>query len=330
LVCLFFIFLETGLYILSSFPDALRDLMLNQRLVPITSISHTQFQYSEAGRLEMNEAKVAFVGVGKGIAAIDMKSMLTQLEKLSSYFKETQYILVIEHSEPSTESELLKWSDKDPKNRNVLFTVKSTNEPRGNAVHEVLPREGRISLARNTALDAYRKSKFEADYIIAFDVDVLGWDIGGVQDSFGQKDRWDAVCSHGVILHGLYRDVYAFRATGLNTNHHLSGDDHLKYNISLPESAEHRRNLMVSLPPLPTTSRVMLTTHSSYLSLTFPSRAEIQAAHPQHDGRARGRGGRGRGGRGAAAPGLLLRWHGHIQVRNLLFLCCVRSSVCVF
>jgi hypothetical protein len=112
-------------------------------------------------------------------------------------------------------------------------------------VHEVLPREGRISLARNTALDVYRKSSFDADYIIAFDVDVLGWDIGGVQDSFGQKDRWDAVCSHGVILHGLYRDVYAFRAPGLNTNHHLSGDDHLQYNISAPQSADHRRALMV-------------------------------------------------------------------------------------
>lgn len=55
-------------------------------------------------------------------------------------------------------------------------------------------------------------------------MDLLSWSELGIADSFGRRDAWDIVCAHGVILHGLYRDTYAFRAPGVNTNHHW-GDD---------------------------------------------------------------------------------------------------------
>lgn len=182
-----------------------------------------------------------------------------------------------------------------------------------------MPREGRLAIARNLALDELSTMPV-TDYVIMIDMDIVGWDINGVLDSFSQrippashdsartnsskesdsvsdrdsdsgsgsdnestsvshgkfrgtsgssgssdnskgydnsgdhrdqgkqrqKHKWDVICSNGIILHGVYRDIYAFRAGGLNTNHHWAGQDGADYGLLDKDLANRRQNLNVS------------------------------------------------------------------------------------
>jgi hypothetical protein len=111
-----------------------------------------------------------------------------------------------------------------------------------------MPREGRLAEARNIGLrELHRISETEpTEYVIVIDLDVLGWDPHGVADSFYRQiaeQPWDAMCANGILLHGLYRDTYAFRTEQVNTNHHWAGNDHTMYNISAEQKKVYRKNL---------------------------------------------------------------------------------------
>jgi hypothetical protein len=108
-----------------------------------------------------------------------------------------------------------------------------------------IPREGRIAKARNVAMDALAALPTQTQFVIAIDMDILGWDPNGVLDSFS-RSGWDVMCSHGILLHGIYRDTYAFRYDGINTNHHWGGKDHSEYNISASEYMQNRARLKAS------------------------------------------------------------------------------------
>jgi len=85
---------------------------------------------------------------------------------------------------------------------------------------EPLPREGRIAISRNAILDHIASSHAPTDFIIVIDLDIVGWDPLGIFDTLGRND-WDVVCAHGVMLQGEYRDTYALRIGGIDTNHHI-------------------------------------------------------------------------------------------------------------
>jgi hypothetical protein len=106
-----------------------------------------------------------------------------------------------------------------PSNRTALSVPKEANliEESGPFKGDPLPREGRIALARNIVMDFLADSSIETDFVINLDLDVVGWDLGGLLDSFGRTD-WDVMCAHGIMLHGVYRDTYAFRMPGMDTN----------------------------------------------------------------------------------------------------------------
>jgi len=108
-----------------------------------------------------------------------------------------------------------------------------------------MPREGRIGEARNVAL-RYIRTLPPTKYIIVVDLDQIGWDMAGVVDSFSRRN-WDVMCAHGTLLHGLYRDDYAFRTASINTNHHRCGDDFEKYNLTLSQRIAFRREVNVSI-----------------------------------------------------------------------------------
>ena len=82
--------------------------------------------------------------------------------------------------------------------------------------------------------------------MIVVDLDILGWNFAGVANSFGLRAshmKWDVMCSNGILMHGVYRDTYAFRAADINTNHHLAGEDYEKYNISIEQHSINRQIL---------------------------------------------------------------------------------------
>jgi hypothetical protein len=93
----------------------------------------------------------------------------------------------------------------------------------------VRPREQKLAICRNMALSVVREDYYWTQYIIFVDLDVVGWNINGIIDSFAMEPftNWDVVCARGVGTIGIYRDVYAFRdaSQDINTNHHLHSLD---------------------------------------------------------------------------------------------------------
>lgn len=62
-----------------------------------------------------------------------------------------------------------------------------------------------------------------------------------------KKHKWDVICSNGIILHGVYRDIYAFRVGNLNTNHHWAGQDGADYGLADSDLARRRQDLNVRI-----------------------------------------------------------------------------------
>ena len=109
-----------------------------------------------------------------------------------------------------------------------------------------LPREGRISSVRNEALSFLQQQNWALDYVVSVDMDIIGWDVNGIADSFGSADLlgWDVMCAMGVTLHGVYRDVYAFRSENIDTNHHLHGRERYGNGTgALTDNLRHNRYL---------------------------------------------------------------------------------------
>lgn len=191
----------------------------------------------------MRRTRAAFLGVGKNLSVEQVKAAISQIGLLSCHFKDYYIVLVIDTPSYMVESVLRDWINADSIRRVWKETEKFMFKQWINNNKKSLPREGYIVGARNTALGVLTSSKFDADYVVSIDLDILGLDIGGVKDSFGQTDHWDAVCSHGIVLHGIFRDVYAFRQPEINTNHHLSGLDYADFNVTAAEKMKNRKEL---------------------------------------------------------------------------------------
>jgi hypothetical protein len=101
------------------------------------------------------------------------------------------------------------------------------------------------------------------DYVIMIDMDILGWDMKSLLDSFfihdliyekssnlssqaSTKGEWDVICSNGIILHGLYRDTYAHRTSEWDTNHHWAGRDGSDYGLNEQELPLRRKRVQVN------------------------------------------------------------------------------------
>lgn len=235
------------LFFLDIYPDALHDFLVNQNFITIESHPISlKLQYSDTGKLVMQGSSVIIIGTGRNVGK-HLKSFLGQVDSLCKDFNQSQVIFVIEKSTDDSLKILEKWSSESTYNRRIV-SIDSMNEVEHVGVFEntLLPREGRIALARNLALSEARKQP-KADYIINIDMDIIGWNMNGVRDSFGRNDKWDIVCSNGVIVYGVYRDIYAFRAPSISTNHHLCGNDHKLYNISNEQKKLNRKHHEVAL-----------------------------------------------------------------------------------
>jgi hypothetical protein len=228
---------------------SVHDFLINQGTLPLPKTDTRSFQRTYSGHIGlevMRNTDVTFLGAAKDIADT-LPGVLKQIDELATYFRSSRAVFVEGDSIDNTKDLLLQWASKSSSNRTILLLYNQTtvHENTGFFSNLLLPREGRIAAARNLALAYIRKLPPTA-YLIVVDLDQFGWDVTGIIDSFSRK-HWDVMCSHGIFLHGVYRDSYAFRADGINTNHHRCGDDHLMYNISVEQRAANRRDLVVSL-----------------------------------------------------------------------------------
>lgn len=225
------------------YPNGFEDLLINTQW---RDVPHQPTRYrgiNNSGKLRMKRSSVTIVGVGKDIAA-RLPTFLPQVEFLASEFNYSQAAFVEGDSSDSSRELLMKWAAKSPKNRTIV-TVASAKDKDSIGVFKglILPREGKLSIARNHALDVIRKLPV-TDFVVMVDMDVIGWNIYGVRDSFG-RSSWDVICANGIIMHGMYRDTYAFRAKGIDTNHHKGGMDHDLYQISEAQRSKNREIVRV-------------------------------------------------------------------------------------
>ncbi len=224
-----------------------QDFLINQELVNVPTMNKNSLSVAEFtlnGTKEMKLSSVSIIGVGKDIG-VKLKIFLRQVEDLANLFNHSQVIFAEGDSIDGSNRILKEWEAVLPSERKIL-TVSSRNQSDDVGIFSglKLPREGRISFARNEVLAELRKRP-ATDFVIAIDMDILGWDMGGVVDSFSRSQTWDGICAHGILLHGLYRDTYALRTMDLNNNHHLCGHDHLMYNISGAQMKLNRINYQV-------------------------------------------------------------------------------------
>lgn len=231
------------LYVFKDSPK-IDDLLINQQFKDLSTYKYKPTNYTKRGRQLMKNSTAYIIGTGRDIGD-NLPTFLRQIDQLAANFEVSRAIFVEGDSLDNSAALLIQWANQSNWNRTV-FTISNKNEVEivGQFFGRVLPREGRITMARNIALGAVR-SLPRPDYLISIDMDVLGWANLGIQDSFGRSDQWDGICAHGILLHGIYRDTYAFRAPGVNTNHHLCGTDHEQYNISKTQQMINRANYNV-------------------------------------------------------------------------------------
>jgi len=226
----------------------LNDLLINQEISKITYHPKSSIRSNEElrrGSRAMQESSVTLIGVAKNVGS-NLPNVLRQIEHLAGFFAESRAIFVHGDSTDGTDQTLKVWASKSMSNRTILSTSSiDEKEVSGYFQGRPIPREGRIAKARNVAMDALAALPTQSQFVIAIDMDILGWDPNGVLDSFS-RPGWDVMCSHGILLHGIYRDTYAFRYDGINTNHHWGGKDHSEYNISASEYTQNRARLKAS------------------------------------------------------------------------------------
>ena len=203
----------------------------------------------QSARPTMSYTNVTFLGVGRNLGS-RLPVVLQQIEMLANEFSYSRAIFVEGGSNDNTGQILKEWANISPSKNRTIITMPGNDsfEETGYFKGLKLPREGRLSNARNVGLShLFRlvEEGMKTEYVIIVDLDVLGWDPHGVIDSFKKRVNWDVVCANGILLHGIYRDTYAFRTETLNTNHHWAGNDEVMYNITAEEKKKHRQNLKV-------------------------------------------------------------------------------------
>ena len=128
----------------------------------------------------MKNSSVTIIGVAKDVAD-NLPYILTQIEELSNQFKSSRVIFVEGDSVDKTLSIFIKWANQSNSNR-TIFTNSArdkrefVNKKDFNFNNMLLPREGRITVARNIALESYRnisKINLPSDYIIVIDLDIV-------------------------------------------------------------------------------------------------------------------------------------------------------------
>ena len=233
-----------------------RDLLINQELLPIPKHTSTSSQRSllnenandiiQRGKERAQQSSVTFLGVAKDVS-YPLPKVLQQIDALAQGFRSSQAFLVEGDSIDETPKILSQWKALSPQNRSIInYSLLNVKDDIGPFNNSVMPREGRLALARNRALESFLQSNIpKTDYMIMIDLDIVGLTLNGVWDSIG-RDGWNAICAHGVILSGLYRDTYAFRMPNIDTNHHKCGSDHFLYGITTEERKINRKLVEVS------------------------------------------------------------------------------------
>ena len=233
----------------------LEDFLINQEIIPPRSKWDRMPGRSATvrqGLAVMRASNVTFVGIARDLGP-HLSKVLPQLENLAKEFKYSRAIFVEEQSVDNTADVLQKWAAVSPSNRTVvLHYFYDHHEQVGFFKGRKMPREGRLAASRNEALRTLHKMPEKTDYVIVVDLDIVGFDPNGVADSFarrGSRMQWDVICANGIMMHGTYRDTFAFRTEKWNnTNiHWWDHEPHDLYNLTQHDKDQLKKEYDMTL-----------------------------------------------------------------------------------
>lgn len=236
---------SVGTFVLFWYSGSFEDALINQELFPVPQHQELASMYhANEGRSHMAQSSVSIYAVGRNVLPGRLQRVLKQLAQLEQDFAFAQTIIIDGSSTNGAQDILQRWVNQRSSERKLLVAEAPEIEPLIPATPfsgNPMPREGRIAYARNLALQYLREPKMlKTDYMIVLDLDIVGWNPVGIHDGFGRNQDWDVLCANGIILHGLFRDTYAFRTDAIFTNHHYAGQDHNNYNLSAADAIQYR------------------------------------------------------------------------------------------
>lgn len=167
-------------------PQNMEDLLINQGFLPVHEQELTNVQFAQLGRNVMKHSSVSIYGVSRDIKH-SLEVVLSQIDELTMQFHSANVVIVDGQSTDGSLEVLQAWAAKSPHNRKIVVqqTPAVEDSSMGPFAGQELPREGRISHARNLALDALKgmsADRSDPEYMIAIDLDVVGWNPLGVRD----------------------------------------------------------------------------------------------------------------------------------------------------
>lgn len=183
--------------------------ILNYKSLPKEHISALDFldltrsSLLEQGNQEMKKHKAIFVGIARDNTP-QLPSVMSHIEYIGQHFADYRVIVFENDSSDATKLILNLWHLVNP-----LVRVESKD-----FWNKKRPSIKFLADIRNQYVKHLSDKEYgDFDIVIVLDMDtVYGVDIRGIKDSFSKIDRWDVVCSNGIMNYrGKMYDAFAFR-----------------------------------------------------------------------------------------------------------------------
>lgn len=170
----------------------------------LVSLDYLDKNLLQSGADEMKKHKVVCCGIARDNAS-DLNIMIRNIESIGSLFKDYRVIIFENDSSDRTQVILADWAVKNPKVKIISKNFYNKKRPSIKFLAE----------ARNFYLQeiADNDSYQDFDIIMMSDMDMsYGFDIRGIQHTFSQIHRWDAVGANGVSNESCqFYDMFAFQ-----------------------------------------------------------------------------------------------------------------------
>lgn len=191
----------------AQFPEALFPAVTNQQQYAARVIS---------GGVIALDSNAAIVGLTRNTADI-IRFNLIRISYLSRFFKSLKCILFENDSNDGTPDIIKDYIARQDEMEFHLATMKMDKVR--HAQDKSLARRQDMATYRNTYLDMIDRFKWDLDYLIVMDTDLVGgFSYEGILNSIGFEKEWSLMGSNGILyrennkkLERLYFDTWAFR-----------------------------------------------------------------------------------------------------------------------
>lgn len=175
----------------------------NIPLEKINNLDHLKIYNLNLGLKEMKKHKLVIAGIARD-NLIDLPITLKHIYQIANLFADYRIIIFENDSTDGTKIAFNIWKEKDAKVKIISEDFNKIKRINHQFMADI----------RNKYLSALKSPEYENyDLLMLLDFDMsYGIDIRGIQDSFAQINKWDAICSNGIAnSKGQMYDMFAFR-----------------------------------------------------------------------------------------------------------------------